>query len=301
MTSSAMQGTALNLIKGTKGTHPTLRLDAFMKSSDPLYSHSEEKTHGEAFVRKMATYGKQRPTETFTRESRAQRPFLGKECAVDMSNLPPTWNDPRYDPREGTLEYSKPPEVDTSHLAAYENHNLMLPSERYREHLYMKDGERKWRADRDANWQYNKRKRMVERHHKQGVAGIDGPMHEGTKLYAGHREHYESQKAATARHYVGRRDHLEYQTCAADASACRNYGEPVSCDIRSSDIPLQRKAIDADNHPFRFLDTHNRIFPDEVAMWDKPRAAALRSHDCRHKGFDIISGVTNSIGYLNSP
>jgi hypothetical protein len=69
---------------------------------------------------------------------------------------------------------------------------------------------------------------------------------------------------------------------------------------RSTDIPMQRKAVDPDVHPFRFLDTHNRIFPDEVAMWDRERAATLRSHDVRHKGFDIISGVQNSIGYLTS-
>lgn len=300
MTSSAMQGTALNLLKGSKGTHPTLRLDAFMKSSDPLYSHSEEKTHGDAFLRKMATYGRQRPSIAFTTESRAHRPFLGKESALDMSNLPPTWNDPRGDPREGTLEYPEAPEVNMDFLQAYENHNLMLPSERFREHLYMKDGERKWRSDRDAIWLHNKRKRMVERHHKQGVVGIDSPLHKGTQLYAGHRENFENQKAATARHYDGRREHLEYQKSAADASAFRNYGEPVVVEIRSSDIPLQRKAIDPDAHPYRFLDTHNRIFPDEVAMWDKQRAIHLRSHECRHKGFDIISGVQNSIGYLDS-
>jgi len=300
MTASEMQGTALNLLKGTKGSHPTLRLDAFMKGNDPLYAHSEEKTHGNAFIRRMAAYGRTRPSATFTAESRAHREFYGKDSAVDMSNLPPTWNDPRSDPREGSLTYPEPPEVDTSFLAAYENHNLMLPSERFREHLYMKDGERQWRANRAENWVHNKRKRMVERHHRSGVEGIDSPLHEGTKLYAGHRENYQHQIATSTKHADGRKEHILYQTSAADASASRNFGEPLYPDIRSSDIPIQRKKIDPDVHPFRFLETHNRIFPEEVAMWDKDRARVLRSHDVRHKGFDILSGVENSIQHLHA-
>lgn len=298
---SVMQDTALNLLKGTKGTHPTLRLDAFMKGTDPLFTHSEEKTHGDAFVRRMNTYGRQRPSIAFTTQSRAHKQFLGKESAVDMSTLPPTWNDPRADPREGSLEYPEAPEVDTTFLEAYQNHNLMLPSERFREHLYMKEGERQWRADREAMFLHNKRKRLVERHHKQGIVGIDGPGHEGTTLYAGHRNIHEHQKATSARHTEGRREHLWYQSNAADAASFRNYGEPLENDIRSSDIPLQRKRIDPDQHPFRFLDTHNRIFPDEVALWDKDRARCQRSHHVRHKAFDIISGVKNSLDYLNSP
>eukprot|EP00746_Dinoflagellata_sp_MGD_P002838 gnl/MRDRNA2_/MRDRNA2_105543_c0_seq1.p1 gnl/MRDRNA2_/MRDRNA2_105543_c0~~gnl/MRDRNA2_/MRDRNA2_105543_c0_seq1.p1 ORF type:complete len:304 (+),score=60.43 gnl/MRDRNA2_/MRDRNA2_105543_c0_seq1:133-1044(+) len=292
----SLGGTALNLLKGTKGTHPTLRLDAFMKSSDPTYHHSEEKAHGEAFIRKMATYGRTRPSLAFTNESRAHRPFVA-ECSVGMSNLPPTWNDPRSDPREGTLEYPEAPEVDTTFMKSYENHNLMLPSERHNEHLYMKEAERQWRADRDAIWLHNKRKRMIERHHRQGVVGIDSPMHEGTKLWSGQRQVFEHQTAKTARHAEDRTHHLAYQTAAADAVACRDYGEPIEAYQRSSDIPLQRKGVHPDAHPFRFLDTHNRIFPEEVAMWDAERAKAKRSHDVRHKGFDIISGLDNSIDY----
>jgi hypothetical protein len=301
MTAREMQGTALNLLKGSKGTHATLRLDGFMKGTDPLYAHSEDKAHGDAYVRRMAIHGHQRPSPAFTAEGRAHRMFMGKESALDMSNLPPTWNDPKSDPREGTLEYPEPPQVDTTFMAAYENHNLMLPSERFREHLSMKDGERKWREDRAAIWTHNKRKRMVERHHKQGVVGVDSPLHEGTKLYAGHRDRFEGQVSRSARHASERRDHLEFQMSASDAASFRNFGEPSNAHIRSSDIPLQRKHVDPDHHPFRFLDTHNRIFPDEVALWDKDRARTQRSHDVRHKDFDIITGLKNDIGFLNGP
>jgi hypothetical protein len=295
-----MAGTALNIMKATNGKHPTMRLDAFMKGTDSLYSHSEEKVTGNHFVRSMATYGRTRPSPTFTSQSRAQKPFLGKLSALDMSDLPPTWNDPRSDPREGTLEYSEPPQVDTSFMAAYENHGLMTVSERAREQAMMVAGEQQWRSDRAAIWDYNKRKHRVEHKHRSGVVGVDSALHEGTKLYANHRERNEAKRSLSARHAAGRRDHLGYQMSASDAASSRNYGEPMNDEKRSTDIPMQRKAVDPDVHPFRFLDTHNRIFPDEVAMWDRERAATLRSHDVRHKGFDIISGVQNSIGYLTS-
>lgn len=272
------------------GCHPTMSLDNFMKGTDAMYQGSPG-VKGAAFVRKMAMYGRSRPSNVFTSESRAGRPFLGEEACLDMSNTHATFNDPRADPRELTIEYPEPPNVDTSFLELYKNHGLMMPSERFREFLEMKHGEIQWRKDREAIFFDKKRHTMIERHHPHGVVGIDGPGHEGTKLYAGIRAVNQARRAKSEVHATGRMDHQAYQMQSSDTVALRRYGEPPPAEMgRSHDIPVQRKNIDPDVHPFRFLDTHDRINPNDVPFWDPDRSKTLRSHEVRHKRFNIITG-----------
>lgn len=267
-----------------------MRLDDFMRGTETMYQNSPG-VQGNVFVRKMATYGRGRPSHMLTAESRQAREFLGKDASFTMTNNHATFNDPRDDPRELSLEYPPPKDVDTSFLELYKNHNLMLPSERFREFMVMKDGERQWRKDREAIFFHKKRHQMIERHHKQGVVGIDGPGHEGTKLYANIREVHEHRRAKSEAHAADRKAHLGYQTASSDTVALQNYGEPPPGEMkRSADIPVQRKQIDPDIHPFRFLNTHDRINPDAVPFWDPDRAQTIRSHDVRHKRFNIITG-----------
>jgi len=218
-------------------------------------------------------------------------------CAVDMSNLPHHRHDPRGDPREGTFEIpAPPPEVDDSFIKMYENHALMLPSERYAEHLKMKSGEQKWREERDAIFRYRKRMNVLERKHAEGILGVDGPTHPDTILYRDRHEHYKAQAERMAKHAEGRFGHLHEQTYAHDAVAQRNFGTDPGMD-RSKDICIQRKNVDPSMHPFRFLDTHERLFPKFTPSWDPERAAALRSHDVRDKQHDIVSGNDNGLSY----
>ena len=54
----------------------------------------------------------------------------------------------------------------------YQNHSLMLPSERYKEHLKMKAGEQKWREERDAVFRYRKRMTVLERKHPEADVSV---------------------------------------------------------------------------------------------------------------------------------
>lgn len=290
-----MAKAAANLSLGVRpGSHPLMKLDNFMKGTESMYQSSPG-TMGTSFVRKMATYGRSRPSQVFTAESRATRPFLGKEATYHMEDAPAIFNDPRADPRELTLEYPVPHDVDTSFLELYKNHNLMVPSERFNEFLTMKDGERQWRKDRADIFLHKKRHQMIERHHKQGVVGIDGPHHEGTQLYAGIRSVNEVKRARSETHAAERKAHLDYQMASSDTVSFRNFGEPPGAEMkRSADIPVQRKQIDPDVHPFRFLNTHDRINPADVPFWDASRSQTLRSHDVRHKKFNIITGEVSN-------
>merc|ERR1712039_7250 len=99
-----------------------------------------------------------------------------------------------------------------------------------------------------------------------------------------------------ATHGEGRFGHLATQKNAQDATAHRSYGSDPDL-ARSRDICIQRKRVDADTHPFRFLDTHDRLFPQFNPSWDPDRAQASRSHDVRHKTHNIISGTDNTLTY----
>eukprot|EP00931_Biecheleriopsis_adriatica_P031429 TRINITY_DN18433_c0_g1_i1.p1 TRINITY_DN18433_c0_g1~~TRINITY_DN18433_c0_g1_i1.p1 ORF type:complete len:360 (+),score=71.87 TRINITY_DN18433_c0_g1_i1:122-1081(+) len=280
----------------TRGAHPTLRMDSFLRATDAGFQHAEAPQQGDRFIRKMATYGQVRPSASFTNEARVVRPMKA-HCAVDMSNLPQQRYDPKGDPREGTFEIpAPPPKADDSFIKMYQNHALMLPSERYAEHLKMKAGEQKWREERDAIFRYRKRMNVLERKHPEGILGIDGPTHPDTVLYRDRHEHYMAQAQRKAVHSEGRFGHLHEQSYSHDAVAQRNYGTDPSMD-RSKDICIQRKHVDPVKHPFRFLDTHERLFPQFTPTWDPERAAAQRSHDVRDKQHNIISGADNSLTY----
>eukprot|EP00440_Ansanella_granifera_P053667 gb/GFBE01058180.1/.p1 GENE.gb/GFBE01058180.1/~~gb/GFBE01058180.1/.p1 ORF type:complete len:341 (+),score=63.27 gb/GFBE01058180.1/:1-1023(+) len=281
---------------GSRGAHPSMRLDAFLKSTDPGYQHAEAPTQGDRFVRKMATYGQVRPSVSFINESRMVRPMKA-HTAVDMSNLPHHRHDPRGDPREGTFEIpAPPPEVDDSFIKMYQNHSLMLPSERYKEHLAMKAGEQKWREERDAIFRYRKRMQVLERKHPEGILGVDGPTHPDTILYRERHEHLKAQAERKSLHAEGRHANLCAQTHSQDATAHRDYGSDPRME-RSKDVCIQRKCVDPEAHPFRFLDTHERLFPKYTPSWDPERAAAIRTHDVRDKRHCIISGTDNSVQY----
>ncbi|CAJ1374946.1 unnamed protein product [Effrenium voratum] len=280
----------------SRGAHPTIRLDSFMKSTDPCYQHAEAPTQGDRFIRKMATYGQIRPSVSFVSEARVVRP-MKESGAMDMSVLPNPVMDPRGDPREGTFEIpAPPPEVDDSFIKMYQNHSLMLPSERYKEHLKMKAGEKKWREERDAIFRYRKRMNVLERKHPEGILGIDGPTHPDTMLYRDRYEHFAAQaerKAAQAEHRFAQ---LHGQNYSDDAVAMRHYGTDPLLE-RSQDVCIQRKRVDPEQHPFRFLDTHSRLFPKYSPTWDPERASALRSHEVRDKAHNIINGADNSLTY----
>lgn len=278
----------------TRGAHATLRLDNFLKHTDSGYQHAESQTHGDRFIRKMATYGQVRPSVSFTSESRVVRP-MKEHGAVDMSNLPNPLLDPRGDPKEGTLSIPGPPkEVDNSYLKLMANDSLMLPSERLREHKQIKEAQQKWKEDRESLFRYRKRMNVLERHYPNGVAGMDGPMMPGTQLYAERREHFLVQEEGKVYQGAGRHDHLHGQTRAADATAARGYGSDPQLP-RSHDVCIQRKRVDKEAHPQRFKDTHDRLFPSYSPAWDPSRAATIRNHDTRGKTHNIISGVDNHV------
>jgi hypothetical protein len=291
---------ASQVLKNTRGAHPTLRLDGFLKKTDQGYQHAEAQTQGDRFVRKMATYGQVRPSVSFTNEARAQRTFKESQ-AIDTSNLPAPWSDPRGEPKELCFEYPLPPtDIDDSHFAMVRNQSLMLPSERFREHLAMREGEKKWRQDRKDAFMYKKRMLKIEREYQQGIVGVDGPLFPGTKLYEQPRSFLEAQAEVKGGKAEGRFQHLAHQHRADDATAQRNFGMPHDLP-RSHDIGIQRKCVNADKHPYRFLDTHDRLFPTYVPVWDPERAAALRSHDVRGKKHNHLNQADNHMEHRVAP
>lgn len=252
-------------------------------------------------MRKMATYGQVRPSVSFTSESRAQRLFK-EGSAIDASNLPPVWSDPRGEPKELTFEYPLPPtEINEDHLAMIRNQSLMLPSERYAEHLAMKAGEAKWRKDREDAFLYKKRMQKIEREYQQGIVGVDGPLFPGTKLYEQQRAFLEGQADSRGQKAEARFHFLAHQRRADDATAMRDFGTPATHLARSHDIGIQRKCVRADKHPHRFLDTHERLFPTYVPLWDPERAATLRSHDVRGKKHNHLNQAENHMEHRVAP
>mmetsp|Transcript_95222 Transcript_95222/g.171926 ORF Transcript_95222/g.171926 Transcript_95222/m.171926 type:complete len:341 (-) Transcript_95222:1-1023(-) len=280
----------------SRNAHPTMRLDSFLRTTDTGYQHAEAPTQGDRFVRKMATYGQVRPSVSFISEPRVTRP-VQNTSAVDMSNLPPSWVDPKADPRELTFEIPPPPtNVNTEFIDMYKNHSLMLPSERYQEHLKMKAGELQWRKDRADTFMYKKRMNVLERKHPEGIIGVDGPLYPETTLYRERHDQLAAQAQYKADHAEMRYGNLAQQTHTDDAVAFRDYGTDPQMQ-RSKDICIQRKCVDPAIHPFRFLDTHDRLFPKYTPVWDPGRASAQRSHDVRDKRHNIISGTENVLTY----
>jgi hypothetical protein len=244
----------------------------------------------------MATYGNVRPSPFFISESRARRPV--KTDGMDMSSLPAPWNDPKGLKKEGTLVVPQPcgDGVNNAFAEMYKNDALMLPSERRAEAKQIIAGEQQWKEAREALFKYKKQIRTLEMKHPDGVEGIDGPMYPETRIYAEKRAQMQARGQKLQTHAEGRFVHLEGQMGADDATTRRNYGTDPK-QRRSEDICVQRKCIDREEHPCRFLDTHSRIFPKYVAVWDPDRARNIRSHDVRDKSYNIVNGGANAVTY----
>jgi hypothetical protein len=284
-------------LAATKGSHPTTRFDAFLRSTDPIYQHAEASRAGDRFIRQMSTYGLVRPSASFVSESRMHRPF-NPDNILDMSRLPAPWYDPSGDPKEGTLVVPAPPKggMNMEFVDMYKNDALMLPSERREEARRIIAGEKKWREDRKAHFGYKKAIRTLEMKYPDGVLGVDGPMCPETRIWADRREQLLQVKQRRQSHAERRFPFLEEQMAADDATALRHWGSEPNLH-RSQDIGIARKSVERETHPQRFLDTHSRLFPKYTAVWDPERAASLRSHDTRDKRYDIISGADNAISF----
>jgi hypothetical protein len=174
------------------------------------------------------------------------------------------------------------------------NHALMLPSERYKEHLQIKASQRKWKEDREATFKYKKRMNIIEMSYPGGVVGVDGPLHADTKLWANRRGQLTHQEGIKASHATARAENLNERRKTDDATSAKNYGSDTGIE-RGRDLGIQRKKIDTEAHPWRFMDTHDRLFPSFTPTWDHERASMLRSHDTRGKTHNIISGADNTI------
>jgi len=284
-------------MSSTRGAHPTLRMNTFLRSTDKAYQNAETAQGGDHFIRQMATYGNVRPSPCFISEARARRPF-NKDTVMDMSQLPAPWNDPKGDAKEGTLVVPQPGQhgVSNEYAQLYKNDKLMLPSERREEAKQIIAGEKQWKEERKALFKYKKAIRTLEMKHPDGVEGVDGPMYPETRIYAERRAHLQEKARKLQTHAEGRFGHLEGQMAADDATTRANYGTDPGW-RRSQDICVQRKYVDAEEHPVRFLDTHARLFPTYTAVWDPQRAQALRSHDVRDTRHNIVSGADNRLTY----
>lgn len=281
--------------KSTRGAHPTTRMDSFLRATDASFQHAETQVQGDRFVRKMATYGQVRPSVSFTSESRVTRP-VHSHSAVDMCSLPNPALNPRGDPREGTLEYKTPPTPNAEFIRLMENKKLMLPSERFREHLEIRAKKKQFDEDKQAGFRYHKGLKVLQHHYPHGVIGVDGPMYADTVLYRERRAHVMAQAEAAQMHAEQRHAHLAERWAADDATAARVYGEPHD-QPRSHDIGAQRKCVDPVLHPVRFQNTHERLFPKHTPTWDPERAHAQRSHDVRERRHNIITGADNNLTF----
>lgn len=277
--------------------HPTLRLNSFLQATSPLYKieppRAGSSENVDALLRTMPMYGTVRPSPCFTNESRAQRIFSGQ--GMDMTNEPPVWYDSCVgSDREGCVTYPKFRNVDDSFIERFKKIGLMLPSERYDDHMAIKTGMAEWRLARRELFEYNKRKRILERKHRGGVVGIDYPLRNGTTLYNHDYLRFQTQHEKKEKHYQGRHTHLADQKRAAECIT-EPFGSAPAAERGSDCYGFPRKQIEKETHPFRFLDTYGRLWPSYVPQWDANRAKALHHHEVRHKKFDIINFADNAI------
>mmetsp|Transcript_95776 Transcript_95776/g.255975 ORF Transcript_95776/g.255975 Transcript_95776/m.255975 type:complete len:296 (+) Transcript_95776:90-977(+) len=276
-------------------THPTLRLDTYLRNTDPLFQPVELARQPEGgFVRSMNTFGSNRPSPSFLREPRI-KPFTG--LAIDMSNQPPPANDMKGDTREGCYNYPPVTQPDLSYLALLENKKLMGPAERRAEAQLIKEKQAEYNKAKRELAEYAKRKRVLERKHKEGVVGIDGPLRDGTELYGEARDVMMSQSALRNSHTAKRHDLLSTVETVDDAVTMKNWGSDPKLQ-RSMDIPLLRKNVDPEKHPYRFYDTKSRIWPNAVSHWDPERAAVLRHHETRERSRNILNHSDNTLQHL---
>lgn len=216
---------------------------------------------------------------------------------MDMTNEPPVWFDSCIgSKREGCVAYPKFSKVDNSYIERFKEASLMLPSERLDDHKAIKAGTEQWRQARRELFEHNKRKRILERKHKGGIIGIDYPLRENTELYKHDFDRYKEQRDAKETHLEGRReflgDHKRGSECITEPYGCAPAADRGSTDYG---FFMDRKTIDRERHPARFLDTHQRLWPKFTPVWDNKRATCLRFHDVRHKSYNIITGADNTM------
>merc|ERR1719313_2631310 len=110
---------------------------------------------------------------------------------------------------------------DNSFQECYKNHALMLPSERYREFLYMKEAQKKYDKDKRALSEYKKKKMILTRKHISGIVGVDSLTQEGTENFADERENLLQDKAYGDAHAERRKHFLAEKNRATDEAALR--------------------------------------------------------------------------------
>merc|ERR1719321_2395438 len=103
-------------------------------------------------------------------------------------------------------------------------------------------------------------------------------MYPETRIYAERRQLLQDEARRMAHHAEGRFEQLASHAAADDAVTLRRYGSAPDL-ARSRDLGIQRMGVEGCK--FRFMDTHERLFPKHTAVWDPKRAGMLRSHDVR--------------------
>lgn len=285
-----VKGVVKSLRLDDRSVHPTIRFDAFLRTHDDSFKTTKSPVT-DTYMRTFPLYGSMRPSPGFTSVSRVV-PFKGE--AVDMSNLPPTWNDMRGDKREGSYKYNEVSECDPEFFKILGNHSLMLPSERQEEAQRFKAGRQAFDKSRRDYAEYTNRRRILTRHHKSGIIGIDGPMKSDSELYDYESMRRQVQADKKEKFDNERNEYLLQKTRSSDAVANRGYDEHPSIDYHAM-VPLQRKCVDPEAHPFRFLNTHERVFPKAVPTFDPVRARILHHHEVRDKKYDILHQGSNRI------
>jgi len=285
-----MKGVVKNVRLDDRTVHPAIRFDTFLNRNEATFQ-TTKKDVKDSYVRTFPLYGSMRPSPAFTTIARVNK-FEG--VAVDMSNLPPTWNDMRGDTREGSYSYNVTSPADPEFFKILGNQSLMLPSERREEAKRFKDGWDDFQKSRTEHAEYTKRRRTLTRHHKSGIVGIDGPMKADSELYEADAARVKMQAEVKEAHDLGRKHHLGRQFRSSDAVALRGWSEPPSMDAHAT-VPLQRKNIDPEKHPFRFLNTHERLFPAFVPTFDPERAKILHHHQVRERKHDILHQGSNRV------
>jgi hypothetical protein len=168
------------------------------------------------------TVGSHRPSPMFHSEGR-ERKFKG--VSMDMCNKPAPWFDGwKGSKREGCHKLPTYGGIDTGHLQLFENHRLMLPSERLAEHKALKAGIQNWQKGRNELFEFKKQKRILERKHPNGMLGIDGPLRPDTELYAERCAMFKAQDDAS--HADIRREFLGDMTQSSDCFV-KKYGEDL--------------------------------------------------------------------------
>ncbi|CAD7946527.1 unnamed protein product [Amoebophrya sp. A120] len=280
--------------------HEALRLDGMLKTHDPYYKNQNTRD-SDKFSRTLPLancHGSSRPSPSFTCEGR-DRKFPG--IAMDMSNKPPLWYDGyKGDKKEGCHKLPGFHPINQDHLEIFKNFSIQLPSERLRENQRLKEGiayANKAKAELSA---FKRQSKLIQRHYKNGLTGIDGPTRPETELYKERYDMYQAQ--ADASHADQRREFLKEKRQANEAITHPQHENVKNglnrfpmVDPRSHDIPIQRKDVDPVRHPYRYFDTHYRLFDSSDAGREMARARAIRTHEMREKNYDILNFSDNKL------